>query len=627
MGIMKTTYLVLVLFGLFMVSIAHAGHTLDFHFTGTCPPNGEGIFQCIDIGTGEVVVSAPVKVGYYYRFDIPEGHGSVFCNVRCNGKEVYKKRYEFPGTGIKAVPDYPYPIYRGGDLPKGTLIKDDVNATLRDPSKCGNGEVDAGEACDGSKGCPDPQKPACYDCAYCGCNDAKQCAQISGSMQCGTYGCAMYERPKFGTVCLDGICAHPRTCNWDPECYKLWHRDIEEKQKQTEKQPCSMPAAIGQDEQLRAGAIQERFQGEAPQIPMNSLGGVLSDVLREGDGRTYMINGETVSLTVAGIAEGGIDLTVNGADYSFQNGTATEIDGIRLLAYSFNAPEMGPDGAVYVQIDTVTDEDRLCILLDGDYDSGSGEITWPPTVSGEPPPPPEFPPIEWSPTESEWKPVFPAPPPDEPVEIPIGSDYYDCTAVGKCEIVFGKPGDPARYNRCSSNDECTQARMDYYKRRPAGLTPAGSEMFCFGMACRAILNETTAIGHSCNTNADCGGINLFSSMFGTELRKGMSIGEPLRGFLGNERINFVADGETAFVILENGVVTEAGDGKTENNTVNVITDVETIEAIQMGETSVQEAVHENRIRIEGEGFLNGIRFWFTKVFYDLFYNPGQTDVG
>ncbi len=65
------------------------------------------------------------------------------------------------------------------------------------------------------------------------------------------------------------------------------------------------------------------------------------------------------------------------------------------------------------------------------------------------------------------------------------------------------------------------------------------------------------------------------------------------------------------------MVVDSGDGETEGNTVNVRTDLATIEEIESGNLTALEAFDQDRIIIEGEGFFSWIKFAIMNFFYDL----------
>jgi hypothetical protein len=490
---MKAAYVFLVLFGLMMISVVHAGHSITMHYSGECPPRNEVSVRCWDL-TGVVHISTTMPICQTQTFSVPNGIGTMVCIIECNGEEVYRKRYEFPGTPWKAPDSYPYDIVRAGDQPADEDINDTIDEPVRDPSKCGNGDIDNAEACDtnGNKGCDDPLKPVCYNCQYCGCSDASQCVQVSGYMACGTHGCAAYERPKFSVKCLDGICITPRKCALDPECIDKYQ---EERDKKRESQKSSYKTSSNfNDEDHRTAFYSEKLQGESPKVPVDSMGGTISEVLHAAEAETYTIDGVPYNVEVLSLGDTAT-LAVNGMEYELGEGESAEAGDAELEVTMIMPPTDLEAGSVYFHLSTVTEDDIRYMMYDGDYDAETGEIIWPPAEE-------------------------PLPAEEEPTE--------------------------ERY--------------------------------------RNIMEHAPATA---------------------------------KALLGNEKINFYVDGETAYVLLEDGVVVDAGEGEYEDNTVNVYTDAETVADLESGETNFKEALDEGRIIIEGEGFFNGMRFWLIKLFYDL----------
>ena len=371
--------IVLILLGL-LIAPVFADYQMEVEYQGECPPDNTVELRCTDIGSGTVYISQTINLNQQYTFMIPQSTGTVVCIVECNGEEVYRKRYEYPGTKWKAVQGYPHDITRAGDQPPGAFIGTSDSVIIRSSKDCGNGEEDPGESCDtgGNKGCDDPLKPACYNCEYCGCSDARQCVQISGSMNCGDHGCPPWSYPKFTTLCLDGICAYKRECIVDQDC------------------------------------IDKHFGDEEKNITETN---------------------ETKEPT----------------------------------------------------IEHITDAKNI-----------------------------------------------------ENCQDP-------CVVVGD----IGKP-------------------------KPR-----------------------------------------FSALIGAELEKDALIEPPLKDLIGNEKVNFYAGNETAYVHLKDGVIIDAGDGEMEGNTVNVITDEKTLDAIESGQLSVIGALDQNRIIIEGEGLIEGIKWAILNFLYDM----------
>jgi hypothetical protein len=95
----------------------------------------------------------------------------------------------------------------------------------------------------------------------------------------------------------------------------------------------------------------------------------------------------------------------------------------------------------------------------------------------------------------------------------------------------------------------------------------------------------------------------------------------------DERLNVVTrEGDTGYVVTVEGRVVDYGNGLLEDPTATVHTDRRTISLVSSGELGLGEAFSEGAVEIQGEGILNGIRFWVYKVLYGLFGGFGATDV-
>lgn len=703
------TILFLALFGIMLASVSYAAHTITQTFSGECPPDDQFEVRCWDL-RGVVYVSTTVGSGETHSYNIPNSVETLVCIVECNGEEVYRKRYEFPGTRWKAVPGYPYDIARNGGLPAGTDINDTINVGVRSCDDCGNGKIDSGENCDGSRGCTDPLKPACYDCTYCGCNDAKQCVQISGAMQCGTYGCAAYERPKFTAECLEGICSYPRKCVMDPECIDKYQAERDKKVESIKQGYHISSGFVGAQSRAFVG---ERYQGKSPQVPVDDFGGTIAAVLASDGTESYKVNGIPYEVEIGEVSDTA-SFIVNGNEHELGAGESAVLDGQAML--EVNAIE---SGSVYFYISTITTDDLRIMLFTGDYNGDSGEITWPPkgkgdnwypptTVEGTIPAPFGLQPGEkahmvctsnlvcaavrgegldecgYEPGPSEQcrkinetgkhnecqygqcvvvpgngtdqcmkdedckKPVAPAggTPGDgtTPGSLPEDADgrHGACSAAGYCIYAEGEGPDQCRGDGDCSEVQPTDSYSDnrhtvckdkrciyvygegadecagHWQCDSGYPLPATKQMKCFGNVCRMETGDfPSGGGRICRTNMDCGGKALFSSLMGGEIHKDAMIGPPLNYMIGNERVNFYAGNETAYVLLQNGKVVDAGDGQAEDNTVNVRTDLRTIEEIEAGNLTPLEAFRQDRIIIEGEGFGNWLKFAMMNLFFDL----------
>lgn len=79
-------------------------------------------------------------------------------------------------------------------------------------------------------------------------------------------------------------------------------------------------------------------------------------------------------------------------------------------------------------------------------------------------------------------------------------------------------------------------------------------------------------------------------------------------FLANERINVHLPEGEYHVTTQDGSITESGDGAGTEPTVNVWSDEQTLQQIAEGELAFEEAVSSDRVRFEGVGFVNSLKF-------------------
>jgi len=93
----------------------------------------------------------------------------------------------------------------------------------------------------------------------------------------------------------------------------------------------------------------------------------------------------------------------------------------------------------------------------------------------------------------------------------------------------------------------------------------------------------------------------------------------LKDFIGNERVNVVVEGEGSYyALIEDDEIYASGPGNVEDATVLITTDIATLDEINAGILNPLDAYKEGRIRIEGIGFVNGIKYWFAEFMVDNF---------
>jgi hypothetical protein len=92
----------------------------------------------------------------------------------------------------------------------------------------------------------------------------------------------------------------------------------------------------------------------------------------------------------------------------------------------------------------------------------------------------------------------------------------------------------------------------------------------------------------------------------------------VRDLLANERINFHVEGMGCVAIVNrDGVMESIEPGEMPDPTMNMYTDVETLEDIMTGETEPLDALKEGRIWYEGVGFFNWLRFAFAGMLFNI----------
>jgi hypothetical protein len=93
----------------------------------------------------------------------------------------------------------------------------------------------------------------------------------------------------------------------------------------------------------------------------------------------------------------------------------------------------------------------------------------------------------------------------------------------------------------------------------------------------------------------------------------------ISGVFANQRINLHIEGaENYSVITTDSGIENAEEGFLEDPTLNVFTDVGTIEEIFNEEIGIMEALNQGKIRYEGVSFLNSVKFKSLNIIYDIY---------
>ena len=86
--------------------------------------------------------------------------------------------------------------------------------------------------------------------------------------------------------------------------------------------------------------------------------------------------------------------------------------------------------------------------------------------------------------------------------------------------------------------------------------------------------------------------------------------------------------EPAFIIFSDGEIIEIGLGEYENKTMNVYTDLSTIDDLRNERTDFMSALEEERITYEGVGVLNSLKFGVYEFLFDVrsFFSDLKTTI-
>ena len=107
-------------------------------------------------------------------------------------------------------------------------------------------------------------------------------------------------------------------------------------------------------------------------------------------------------------------------------------------------------------------------------------------------------------------------------------------------------------------------------------------------------------------------------------------GSAVGSYFENERANIYVDGypgcgyeEQYYAVIEDGHVTEFGEGELPGPTVKITADAAAVDLLASGEISMPSAVKSDLISYEGVGFFEGLKYWFADLYMDAFV-PGDT---
>ena len=98
----------------------------------------------------------------------------------------------------------------------------------------------------------------------------------------------------------------------------------------------------------------------------------------------------------------------------------------------------------------------------------------------------------------------------------------------------------------------------------------------------------------------------------------------VRDMLANERINFyIEDAGVAGIVNKDGKMESIQIGELPDPTMNMYTDMETLQDIIFGKLNVLDALKEGKITYEGVGFFNWVRFGFANFVFGVLVALGM----
>ena len=93
----------------------------------------------------------------------------------------------------------------------------------------------------------------------------------------------------------------------------------------------------------------------------------------------------------------------------------------------------------------------------------------------------------------------------------------------------------------------------------------------------------------------------------------------LSDIFGNERMNiYILGMGEYYVVVNEGEIVEEGEGELPDQTMNVYTDVHTVQMLESKKISPLGAIKKDLIIYEGVGFVEGIKFWIADFLVDWF---------
>ncbi|MFH1394411.1 MAG: hypothetical protein ABII71_04795 [Candidatus Micrarchaeota archaeon] len=116
-------------------------------------------------------------------------------------------------------------------------------------------------------------------------------------------------------------------------------------------------------------------------------------------------------------------------------------------------------------------------------------------------------------------------------------------------------------------------------------------------------------------------VEIVADFYDTSLSSAPIMGDVFR----NERINIDVEGRgIGHIVTSEGAIIESGDGPVDGGTVTITTDSDTVEYLAADEMTVQQGVSSGRIRIDGLGIVDGMKFGVYHLIFDIYnlVSPG-----
>ena len=101
--------------------------------------------------------------------------------------------------------------------------------------------------------------------------------------------------------------------------------------------------------------------------------------------------------------------------------------------------------------------------------------------------------------------------------------------------------------------------------------------------------------------------------------EGLLAAPTLGDYLANERANIIIEGKNNYhALTDEGELYEVDTGTIDDPTMEIVTDEGTLADINSGELHPLAAYNENKVKVNGIGFFEGIKFWFAELMFNTF---------